>query len=615
MKKVISLWAALSAAMVSVALAQVDFPAIQQQAEGMVSSVPRDQANAAQQLQGSQGQVPGFVPQDLSSQQAAGDIYLRNPGQLTSQGDMNLSPESRFLQNSYNTRPQVNLTTDDLLFQNSQRSVTQRCTTQTLCARWETDTISKTQEVSCHVGYWESPQSCSYPVPPARIEQGNGSGSLCTDDQLYARVYQENSTTYHLQLLDTGPSGEYHRNCGGSGSGGGIDDWHTLRVITLPVPPASFSFSISASGGGCLDGSILISSSNQTVSLTICGSRGAQRPFYTYDYRFEMPPLPVSSETIAAACGAYMNPGCSYLSETCTAADCRRDYLCIDPSKMVDGCSSYGASGCVLQSSQCVLSNSFGQCLDQKNSYACTSSTVESRCAQEVTQVTCPQSPTVLCLNPADCFDTSSPKNTDMALAVSNMQGLQAIQETKTPNPLLIFGGNSERCRNPLSGANCCGLDDNILISCNSEELLLGQHRSAGECVEVGTFCSNRVSIGFTSACVAKATSFCCFSSKLVRLIQEQGRPQLGIGWGSAEGPDCRGLTPEELQRIDFSRIDFTEYYADINAKPIDVNAFTSQTQNSPLLNQTAPQVVAPSGTDPIRFQNDLEGTFQSHAP
>ncbi|MDZ7818235.1 MAG: hypothetical protein U5K55_06300 [Aliarcobacter sp.] len=33
---------------------------------------------------------------------------------------------------------------------------------------------------------------------------------------------------------------------------------------------------------------------------------------------------------------------------------------------------------------------------------------------------------------------------------------------------------------------------------------------------------------------------------------------------GSPENPQCRGFTPEEFQKIDFSKIDLTEFVKDI---------------------------------------------------
>ena len=45
------------------------------------------------------------------------------------------------------------------------------------------------------------------------------------------------------------------------------------------------------------------------------------------------------------------------------------------------------------------------------------------------------------------------------------------------------------------------------------------------------------------------------FGSKLGRILQQQGRRQLGIGWSS-----CRGLTVAEIEGIDFARLDLSEF-------------------------------------------------------
>ncbi|MDX9823117.1 MAG: conjugal transfer protein TraN, partial [Syntrophales bacterium] len=72
--------------------------------------------------------------------------------------------------------------------------------------------------------------------------------------------------------------------------------------------------------------------------------------------------------------------------------------------------------------------------------------------------------------------------------------------------------------------------------------------------------------------CVQRANTYCCFNSKLGRIIHEQGRIQLqqfgaSGDWGGAENPNCWGFTPEEFQMLDFSRIDLSEYFGDIKAK------------------------------------------------
>ena len=59
-----------------------------------------------------------------------------------------------------------------------------------------------------------------------------------------------------------------------------------------------------------------------------------------------------------------------------------------------------------------------------------------------------------------------------------------------------------------------------------------------------------------------KYNSYCCFSSPLSRILQVQIRNQLKTGWGSAEHPDCSGITPETLHSVDWNRIDLSEWLA-----------------------------------------------------
>jgi conjugal transfer mating pair stabilization protein TraN len=106
-----------------------------------------------------------------------------------------------------------------------------------------------------------------------------------------------------------------------------------------------------------------------------------------------------------------------------------------------------------------------------------------------------------------------------------------------------------------------------LLQGCDEQDMQTGMLRGSGMCHEVGTYCSSKI----LGICVQKAKGHCCFNTKLGRIIQEQGRPQLksfnAIGWGSPKGPICRGFTPEEFQALDFSKMDLSEYYSDIEAR------------------------------------------------
>lgn len=103
------------------------------------------------------------------------------------------------------------------------------------------------------------------------------------------------------------------------------------------------------------------------------------------------------------------------------------------------------------------------------------------------------------------------------------------------------------------------------MMSCNEEEGKLAMKEGAGLCHKVGTWCSSCIRIlGKCVSCIEHTTSKCCFNSKLARLINEQGRMQVGRGWGAAKSPDCSGFTVAELQSLNFSAMDLTEFYASI---------------------------------------------------
>lgn len=107
---------------------------------------------------------------------------------------------------------------------------------------------------------------------------------------------------------------------------------------------------------------------------------------------------------------------------------------------------------------------------------------------------------------------------------------------------------------------------DFLLSSCDQQDMETGMLRGSGMCVEIGSYCSSRI----LGICFQRSRSHCCFNTRLGRIIQEQGRPQLKAfagGWGPVKTPNCRGFTPEEFQALDFSRMDLSEYYSEIEAR------------------------------------------------
>jgi len=112
---------------------------------------------------------------------------------------------------------------------------------------------------------------------------------------------------------------------------------------------------------------------------------------------------------------------------------------------------------------------------------------------------------------------------------------------------------------------------------CPDASLETVQAKQAGRTHFIGTYCKRDIPL---IGCVQDAEVYCVFNSKLGRIIHEQGRIQLqkfnpNGNWGSTESPTCEGFTPEEFQMLDFSQIDLSEAFGDIEPLP------ASQMQNN----------------------------------
>lgn len=100
-------------------------------------------------------------------------------------------------------------------------------------------------------------------------------------------------------------------------------------------------------------------------------------------------------------------------------------------------------------------------------------------------------------------------------------------------------------------------------FSCTNEDRMHALRKSRGLCHYVGSFCDKKSGAG----CLEKKETWVGFNSKLARTVQEEGRKQLGISWGTPERPVTRGFTLEEFQRLDFTKMDLTPVVAEIAEK------------------------------------------------
>lgn len=169
------------------------------------------------------------------------------------------------------------------------------------------------------------------------------------------------------------------------------------------------------------------------------------------------------------------------------------------------------------------------------------------------------------------CSDIENNVNSDFGHAVSQLATLaQAGKDIGlNANNLRAFSGRPMYCRRSGFGFSDCCKDSGWghklgLAKCSSEENALGQAKEKKLVVYVGTFCSKKI----LKKCIQRKSSYCVFDNKLARIIQYQGRSgQLGIGFGGASNPNCRGMSVDELQKIDFNRMDYSDFYDELNER------------------------------------------------
>ena len=97
----------------------------------------------------------------------------------------------------------------------------------------------------------------------------------------------------------------------------------------------------------------------------------------------------------------------------------------------------------------------------------------------------------------------------------------------------------------------------NIMFACDTEDMTTSIDVGYGLCHYVGTSCRTRI----LGICVSENNVYCCFSSLLARIVQEQGRLQLtDMPWGTGDNPNCAGIGIGDFANIDWSEINLTQY-------------------------------------------------------
>lgn len=259
----------------------------------------------------------------------------------------------------------------------------------------------------------------------------------------------------------------------------------------------------------------------------------------------------------------------------------KRDFTCNVMSAGND-CGDLDANRqCTFLREDCLDDPQQGACKVKEKVYRCpTPDTPTSNAPQYI----CGDD--VYCIN-GDCEPITREASTEFKDALVALHAIDDASKGFDPNNLTVFSGTRDTCHKPVFGLiNCCAGKVSgaltvaaggaalaggpvaiaalatpflALFACSQDEMKLDIKDRMGFCHKVGTWCSS----SFLGICKTKKTAYCCFESKLSRVLQEQGRVQLNKSWGKPKNEQCKGFSIAEFQRLDLSKMDFTEVYAD----------------------------------------------------
>ena len=188
--------------------------------------------------------------------------------------------------------------------------------------------------------------------------------------------------------------------------------------------------------------------------------------------------------------------------------------------------------------------------------------------------------------SPFPCFDNSNVTDEDTVTGINDKNNDGWLEDGTCGGQIHIFNGKDRRCRSKILHSivkDCCNHSSFLfgVVKCKDYELHLDREREEDKCKYIGEYCSKRV----FGACIKKKKTYCCFNSVFARTLIEEGRKQFkkGISWGTAKSPNCRGFTPLEFEKIDFSRIDLTIFTDSITNEmdASNIKDLTNRLQNT----------------------------------
>ena len=231
-------------------------------------------------------------------------------------------------------------------------------------------------------------------------------------------------------------------------------------------------------------------------------------------------------------------------------------YACLQGRQ--NNCGPLLEAGCSQTGSECIKT-SFNTCEVFSQTFACPNKI----CLPE--KIVCPGK--IPCAD-GSCDQTVNEEADDFSEGLTRLGTLAATAAEVTKNQVKetetkIFAGEVKECSAwPIGLLDCCtgkGLLS-AFINCPADLQALQKAREENRVVFLGDY-KNHI-LG------KRRFVHCVFPTILAGIIQLQGRNgQLHIPFGIAKNPDCRGLSPQELERLDFKALNLAPLEADFKAR------------------------------------------------
>ena len=175
--------------------------------------------------------------------------------------------------------------------------------------------------------------------------------------------------------------------------------------------------------------------------------------------------------------------------------------------------------------------------------------------------------------------DKSYVENREAPEAIAKLTALHKVGsalpkiDTGDPNSLSVFNGVANRCVAQAGNNRCPGGNGTKTAG----DLALEKKWNEGKCIRVDSYEEQNKNIGQMVGQKRTVTTYCCFETILAKVLH-QGAIDQGINsFGDPKTTNCNALTLGQLQRMNWDRVDFGPFVAEMTSR---VNMSTAHVAN-----------------------------------